>query len=85
MFWNTKKNNNESLPDNVKGFDLYINQERQAIINIIKLNLKKHKTDKEILQSALLIGLSLMEETVTHQATFYKKVDEVLHEFKIDS
>lgn len=84
MFWNNKKKKEvELLPDNVNGFDLYINEERQAILNIIRLNLSKHKSDKEILQIALIIGLQIMEETVTHQAVYLKQVDGVIHEFKI--
>lgn len=84
MFWhNKKKKKIEDLPDNIKGFDLYINEERQAIINIIRLNLSKHKSDKEILQAAIIIGLQVLEETVTHQATYLKQVDGVIHEFKI--
>lgn len=83
MFWHNKKKKIENLPDNVKGFDLYINEERQAIINIIGLNLSKHKSDKEILQAALIIGLQVMEETVTHQAIYLKQVDGAIYEFKV--
>jgi hypothetical protein len=83
MFWHNKKKESDNLPSNIKGFDLYINEERQAILNIIRLNLSKYKTDKEILQAALIIGLQIMEETATHQAIYLKKVDGILHEFKI--
>ncbi len=70
MFWN-KKN---SIVNQNKTFDLNLDINKQAIINIIKLGCPYYINDSEVLQNALTLGLKIMEDLATQQAE-YKKVE----------
>lgn len=73
MFWNKKSKENNK--DSNKNFDLKLNVQRQATVNIIKLNCPHYKTDGQVLQTALCLGLNMMEDLATYQAEYIKIED----------
>jgi hypothetical protein len=82
MFWNKKK---EELETQNKSYNLDLNIERQAIVNIIKLNCNAYKNDSAVLQTALCLGLSIMEDLATHEANYIKEVGSKRTYFKLPS
>jgi hypothetical protein len=66
MFWNKKQPNTDKL------YNLKLNLDKQASVNIIKLQCPHYMTESHILQTALCLGLKVIEDLGTHQADYYE-------------
>lgn len=74
MFWN-KNNKKEQNITQDKKYDLRLNIERQASVNIIKLSCSYYKSDADVLQTALSLGLRIMEDLSTYEANYIREVN----------
>jgi hypothetical protein len=74
MFWN-KNNKKEQNITQDKKYDLRLNIERQASVNIIKLGCSHYKSDTDVLQTALSLGLRIMEDLSTYEANYIREVN----------
>jgi hypothetical protein len=68
MFWNKKKQ--ETSAD--KLYNLRLNLDKQAAVNIIRLQCPNYTSESQILETALCLGLKIMEDLGTHQAEYHK-------------